>query len=251
MAGAYIVVNNESYVDWRQLLFLAVFVALLSVGVLAGNGNHEFDWILVFTSEDRWLEVLQALGYFSAFFLCLIGVFTSAKRIFFCIWLVLTLLFLGEEINWGQRIFDFEVEFVERNNIGNEFNIHNLKLFNSGDFEAGKGVKNHVNSLFDIQFVFQMCFFLYFCFLPTVAFVSQRFENIMSRTQYIGPSIGLAAVSTALFVLSYIAVALVSGESYKNALIEIRETVFSLVIASYLFGVLVRYDKSYRFGGRA
>lgn len=59
-------------------------------------------------------------------------------RYFFLIcWVVLMFLFMGEEISWGQRIFDYGLpESVVRLNEQGEFNIHNLQFMHAKKYRA-------------------------------------------------------------------------------------------------------------------
>ena len=44
-------------------------------------------------------------------------------------WAVLMFIFFGEEISWGQRIFDFSTpDSLDKINLQNEFNIHNIAI---------------------------------------------------------------------------------------------------------------------------
>ena len=142
------------------LPLLVVFSLLLVSGTLAGKGYQSFNWVLTLTEEDKWLEVIHALGYLVGALVSAAGVFLlSAKKVFFLIWLVLSVLFLGEETSWGQRIFNYEVASVQAHSLQNEFNLHNLYFLNFGGLTSAENWRDVLKAMLDIQFLFQACFF--------------------------------------------------------------------------------------------
>ena len=54
------------------------------------------------------------------------------------VWLVLCVLFLGEEVSWFQRVFGYSVPAVEAINSQGEFNLHNIgngeRFLEGGEF---------------------------------------------------------------------------------------------------------------------
>lgn len=115
------------------LIWLAVLV-VASYGVLL-VGQPILDWLI---KEDGLIESVGTAGFFVAG-LCFLGAWwreRRAKRPFF--WLkqlayvglaALLIFIAGEEISWGQRIFDFDTpEEMREINTQDEFNFHNLEL---------------------------------------------------------------------------------------------------------------------------
>ncbi|MBO6816485.1 MAG: hypothetical protein JJ891_16645 [Rhizobiaceae bacterium] len=218
------------------LPLLVVFSLLLVSGTLAGKGYQSFNWVLTLTEEDKWLEVIHALGYLVGALVSAAGIFLlSAKKVFFLIWLVLSVLFLGEETSWGQRIFNYEVASVQAHSLQNEFNLHNLYFLNFGGLTSAENWRDVLKAMLDIQFLFQACFFAYFSIIPLVSYLSSPVRLLVKRFQYIQPTAMLSIVFTFLFVASYVAVLMVEQELYKNAIVEIRETLFALVVPAYLY----------------
>jgi len=95
----------------------------------------------VWGGEDYVIENLTALF----FLLASIGFFVTARKsaflaaqrtrtayVMIIAWAVLMFVFFGEEISWGQRIFDFSTpESLAKINLQQEFNIHNIALVDS------------------------------------------------------------------------------------------------------------------------
>lgn len=111
-------------------IFLGV-IALLSLFFGFSNATY-FD--NVFAQEDGFIE------YATFFFLLLVSItqFSRLRRAKQNKWLWIVAVFFmgllfffgaGEEISWGQRIFNIESgDFFKENNLQNETNLHNLKI---------------------------------------------------------------------------------------------------------------------------
>ncbi len=86
-----------------------------------------------FTVEDGIIEYSTALMLFLLSILCLYRLFTIGKKKP-ALWKIGTFLFVllfffgaGEEISWGQRIFDIESsDYFKENNAQAETNLHNM-----------------------------------------------------------------------------------------------------------------------------
>jgi len=98
------------------------------------------------TKEDGPIESTTAVffGFSSVgfFIVAIRSQFLKTKayglRYFMTIaWFLLMLIFAGEEISWGQRIFGFEApENISTVNLQDEFNIHNIEVVDT--FLGGK-----------------------------------------------------------------------------------------------------------------
>ncbi|XLS28151.1 hypothetical protein ACJD0Z_13180 [Flavobacteriaceae bacterium M23B6Z8] len=110
------------------LFLMLVFAASLYFGFT--NLNY-FD--TGFSVEDGPVEWGTTVMLFSVSLLCIFRFFTSIQKKPL-LWLLGTALFAllfffaaGEEVSWGQRIFDIESgEFFKENNAQGETNLHNL-----------------------------------------------------------------------------------------------------------------------------
>jgi len=86
--------------------------------------------------EDGLLENCQFVLFFAASLLSLLSsvIFGKRKQIFYCLAFLIFatgLFFLaGEEISWGQRIFDFQTpQSIGETNLQGESTLHNMKFF--------------------------------------------------------------------------------------------------------------------------
>lgn len=124
------------------------------------------DAFMEYLKEDGVIENLTALFLLSSSALAIWKVTRLSGKgrwIPFLTWISVALLFFfaaGEEISWGQRIFNFKTTgFFESNNLQHETNLHNLVI---------GGVK--INKLVFSQLLMVMLI-IYFVFLP---FLSRR-----------------------------------------------------------------------------
>jgi hypothetical protein len=138
------------------------------------------------TKEDGVVEYLSALFYLLGFFVSLISISRNEHVLLPILWAVLCLLFLGEETSWFQRVFHYSVPFIEQRNAQDEFNIHNLKIFEGGHLTDIMGEfdrKKLLNVLLGSQTLFQIGFFGYFVIIPLLLHIS-KINMLMSSIGY-------------------------------------------------------------------
>jgi len=132
-------------------------------------------------------------------------------------WSVLMFVFSGEEISWGQRIFDFSTpEGLSKINLQNEFNIHNIEIV-----DTAFGGKYRYLSLM------MLCFSVLF---PVLKYFSVG-RKVFKLTFF-----PVATHGIALLVLS----AYIYGKVFhdvlpNNVASEIREFLFSLGVCWFSF----------------
>ena len=126
------VVRHGRPLKWGVFLFPLLFFLLMAV--------LKFNWYslyyAVFIKEDGLTENATAIFYFVSclvsFRICMCFYKENCKILFFP-YLVLAafFFFVGmEEISWGQRLFGMETpEILEKYNVQNEMNLHNLIFF--------------------------------------------------------------------------------------------------------------------------
>ena len=106
--------------------WLAACLTLLALhGILAVSPwNYP-----ILTQEDNWIEILTAVAHLLAGALLLAAAWAEtrrAPRFVFLAGCVAMAFIAGEEISWGQHIWDFRTpDFLAHNEQG-EFNVHNL-----------------------------------------------------------------------------------------------------------------------------
>ncbi len=102
---------------------------LVSVAWIAASSQFPALMPFIVSKEDGIIEYLTAVLFLvAAFWSAYIGLNAAAKarRIVHVVLAIGFVLCFGEELSWGQRIFDFETpETIKAVNAQSEFNIHN------------------------------------------------------------------------------------------------------------------------------
>lgn len=144
----------------EKLYILIIFLFVLS-GVVLSRINIELfeNWYVVEDGVIEWLTVL-ALLFSSIMSFYRASILRPCRRPVFIAALIATgvvcLFGVGEEISWGQRVFDFEsTEFFKNFNAQGEVNIHNLVI--NDNLKINKIVFGLLLGIF---------IFLYFVILP-------------------------------------------------------------------------------------
>lgn len=121
--------------SWQKILLLGGIIFLICMNFLSVLNPELFKTLI---KEDSLFENLQTLFYFSAavfaFITSLKLVLVKKKVLFVFFMLLASILFFiaGEEISWGQRIFNLETPpIIDNINRQNELTIHNIKYFQS------------------------------------------------------------------------------------------------------------------------
>lgn len=165
-------IKNITNIDRLGYFFLtAIFMVSLFFGFT--NLNY-FD--TVFSVEDGPVEWGTTIMLFAIGILCLTRLVTTGKHksgfwIFgTIIFAVLFLFAAGEEISWGQRIFNVESgEFFKENNAQGETNLHNLVV---------EGKK--INKLIFSQLL-MLVMVLYLIVSPILFRKANWFKNLANR----------------------------------------------------------------------
>ena len=137
---------------------LRISIALITLSTLSYFIDPAvFDRI---SQEDGELENLTALGLLIGsvlLFVRFIKVYKTKNKLWISlnVLMILGLFFgFGEEISWGQRIFEVESsEFFSQNNAQNETNLHNLKV---GDVKINRILSLVLTIVFGIYFLFTL-----------------------------------------------------------------------------------------------
>ena len=222
-----------------QKEFIVIKRALIPIPILLGIVSILFIWfgepdnVSVLTREDGVVENLSAIFYMVGLFVSFISIFKAERILLPILWAALCFVFLGEETSWFQRIFHYSVPEVEQINAQNEFNLHNLDMFQGGrltDHTLG------LSDFFKSQNLFRFGFFGYFLVIPLMMY-NPIFKGLMSKVGYTRPDPGFTLGLLLVFVLSFI-LALYSPSSVKSALAETREMLYAFFIMLYVIAYI-------------
>jgi hypothetical protein len=212
----------------RDLLIFSILTAL-NLSVLTGFFLNE-RISAALTKESGYIESAGVIFFAIALFF-LVKISLKRKNIILpIIWALLCVIFIGEETSWFQHYFHYEVPAVEKINVQNEFNIHNLEIFQGGKLTGSEVALTE--ALFKSQNLFRIGFFGYFLILPLLYKVP-AIGRLLQHIDYKRPG--------ALFIVSLIIVFatsffLVPEASHitKKALAETREMLYALYILLYV-----------------
>jgi hypothetical protein len=240
-------------------LLAAISIFFIFVYALAASFERLTD---KYTKEDGTIENLGAAFFFFSFVLLVVAFARSLKatqpgdvlqkRKNYWV-LALALLFFvafGEEISWGQRIFNFETPgSIKAVNIQREFNLHNLQFAHGEDSDGN--FKTGLAALLTMHSLFYIFLFVYFVVMPLVVLVSAWASRLFT-------SLGIPVVPLWIGLTFLIVVVLAKFTQFISAndnrglyhdLVEIKETNIALV-TMLMAGYLLSQAGTYSAAGR-
>ena len=215
-----------------KLLNILAFIALIFLIIYISLSNN-----YKITSEDGIIE------YLSAFF-WLIGIILSIKiviskelkmKAIAIVFLMICIISLGEEISWGQRVFNIRTPDIMVNaNRQAEMNFHNLYIFSGGScwLEFFKSGKFNIYQLTDAQNLFRIFFILFFLIFPILNKI-KRFQVLFRKIGYYRPD-NYFTLSIFLFLFVSCLIMIGKDELYLHSIQEIREMSYAIFIGFYL-----------------
>jgi hypothetical protein len=214
-------------------------LAVLLIPVLYFPCYISNDLLLNLTKEDGLYEnagalflLLTAIGFFILaarpnYFVNKSNSKKYPERKYFLALAFLLFVAFGEEISWGQRIFNFETpEAIKAINSQNEFNIHNLDIFH-GKTQDGED-KSGISALLTSHRIFYLTFFVYLFILPILYKMSSKIRNFIDKFKLPIPLIFIGVLFT--FNLLYGSILKASfSEIDGHGIVEIKEFVTSFI----------------------
>jgi hypothetical protein len=189
--------------------------------------------VIHLTKEDHLYEYLCALFLLAAsimFFIAFLKdktgndliLFKTSKNYFLLILAILFFWGFGEDLSWGQRIFNVQTPaWLEQMNYQEETNIHNLKLFR-GLLDEG-----HIFNYFWITFCWIMPF------LYKISPAARKFLNKINLP--IVP-FWLSIFFLISFAFNFVIKLNLSGDLMVHAISEVKETSFCVLFL--IFSIL-------------
>ena len=121
--------NFENIQKFQSTIYAAISLMLLA-GVYYLFHYDPVNYV-VLIAEDKWAEYGTFVSFFVAGVLLLLLAFKQGAYLPRGIWLVIGLLAIfiaGEEVSWGQRVFDIKTpSSIKQYNSQNELTLHNFK----------------------------------------------------------------------------------------------------------------------------
>jgi len=173
------------------------------------------------SEEDALIQTLSAVFWAAGMLCCAIAIRRLAYVCWAWLWLILCLVFLGEETSWFQRYLHYSVPAVERASNQGEFNAHNLAALPGGLAQG----------------LFMLGMFGYFLALP-LALRWRRLRPLADRIGFPASTLELGLTMWLPVALSYVPV--VSRPDVHDAVAETREMLIAFYVLLYVFGFAVR-----------
>ncbi len=194
------------------------------------------------TREDGILENMTALLFAGGMFASLYALYHKKMMLMAGLWAFLCLFFLGEEVSWFQRVFDYSVPFVEQNSTQGEFNLHNLNIINEGRVLNEDGtLEFSMFSLVGSQNMFRLGFAGFFLGLPLASLIP-AFKRLLDRTGYVRPTGAFLFAAWSVIFVSFV-LAFITEAPVKNYVAETREFFYATVIFIYTLSLSAGVDK--------
>jgi hypothetical protein len=189
------------------------------------------EMIIKLNNENQFFEIGTAVLFFVNALLFFIS-FKREKNIFLLMLSILMFIGAAEELSWGQALLNYKTpENIKSINVQGEFNLHNIEIFNTNNFN--KTYKKGLSRLLEINFLFRIFIMTFGIILPLAANHISKVKKMVLRYKIpvVTLSIGI------FFFISWIALEgllyyLPKGKNvgYYSSSVEIFE-----FITSYIF----------------
>ncbi len=219
----------------NKYLFLLILIPLFYFPCYISN-----EVLIQATREDGIYENIGALFFLLAAIVFFIIVANpkrylpkdkkgrKLKTLYFSLLALLFFFAFGEEISWGQRIFNYATpEAIKEINAQGEFNLHNITVFHgrTPDGEEKKGIL----ALFTMHRLFYIAFLTYLLIIPLLFRVNARFRAFIKKIHLPVPPIIFGILFCANWIFGNSLRAVLSHLK-GHGVVEIKETVFALIL---------------------
>lgn len=207
--------------------------------------------------EDGPVENLTALAFLLAF-----GLFTATysftgspadqsrpeklRRLSYLLLGILMLICAGEEISWGQRIFDWKTpELFGRLNAQDETNLHNLQFLHV--LNADGTHRSLLRSLLNPNRLFSIFWLVCFVCVPVMARVSARAASFLRRVGCPILPLWIGGLFLLNYTVFYVALGYLksTGSGLGSMLDELKECNYALVYVLASLGWLTMDWKTF------
>ncbi|MFZ1705247.1 MAG: hypothetical protein WAT79_12945 [Saprospiraceae bacterium] len=181
------------------------------------------------TREDGLIEWMSAICYICSTIFALYFYRKSLYPSLTIFWIIFSIICFGEETSWLQRQLNYSVKSIEKHNLQEEFNFHNLKYFGKGRTLDQEGnLTFNTELIFSTQVLFQLGLLVYFMLLPAIrsksVFIQHHFPKIPNYFLFVFWTLVIIS-----FALSY-----VTSLPVRNGIAETRECLYAFFILIHL-----------------
>jgi len=233
---------KQSYRLKNILFYSLVFILVTSY---AAGFVFDIQTMILLVIEDGPYENVGAFFFLVASCLFFLSYFASKegndffvlqlnKNIFYLLLGILFFFIFGEEISWGQRIFGIETpDYLKSENIQNETNLHNLKIFNSVDEQ---NIKRPWYDIFSMSRLFKVFWFLYCFAVPVLDRFSSPFSAFLKRINLPMIPLWIGVLLPVNYLLSKVMEIVVSD---RIRFVEVEETNHAILFAAAAFWLYI------------
>ena len=209
--------EKNSWIEYLAVFMVFTFVIL---GIYLAIFHQDY-YTNTYAEEDGFIESFTVVSLLFASSICIVRAFRIGKKrgiLFLACLCFMSLIFIfgaGEEISWGQRIFNIESsDFFQQHNAQKETNFHNLKI---------GGVK--INKLIFGK-ILSVCVIIYLVLLPILYQRKQWVKNLVNTFAIPLPKL-LYIVSYAVLFLILLSI----PSKHRGELLEFGgATLFAFII---------------------
>ena len=234
--------NMKTYIAMVVIFFLLV---------ISYSVYYLFDdeMLLFWLKEDGVVETIGAIMFLMAssiliylYFRSKEGnnfiVFKTKRNLFFLLLGILFFFIFGEEISWGQRIFNIETpEKIAQINQQKELNVHNLFFFHGLDAQGVR--KEGISLWYNMDRLFSVFWFLYCFIMPIFNIISKKISNFFKTLNIPIVPLWIGSLFVVNYILSKATEKLVVFSELQVRSPEIKETnlglLFFIVALSFYF----------------
>lgn len=183
-------------------------------------------------TESGPIELITAFAYAFAASAAAIAAARadSPFRWYLIMWMVLCVVFFGEETSWLQHMIGYETPAeIAALNAQSEFNLHNLNvLYSVGVFDDPLNWR----LLYQSHNLFRMGFIAYFLILPVLAYLAWS-GRLIDKFAFPYPGLRFLATFWPSIVISHILI-VSSTHPLRAAMSETLELIYALAIAGFV-----------------
>ncbi|NND35224.1 MAG: hypothetical protein HKN76_21735 [Saprospiraceae bacterium] len=154
------------------------------------------------------------------------------RNLFFLLLGLFFFVCMGEEISWGQRIFNVETPDILVNlNYQEEINLHNFRIFEGKNPDGSQ--KGGLSAVFTSHRIFYMLILAWTLLIPVTYKFVPKIRQFLLRIHFpVHPiKIGILALSILIFARLLKVVMQNPSEDFNHGIVEIAELNLAVVIA--------------------
>lgn len=177
---------SEEYRDTRTFMLISLLAILFCYSLYGWCSDETIEWLGLETAPVE----LGTSAFFLVAGLFFLVSYRHSKSFFFLLFCFAFIFAAGEEISWGQQLFHFETpDSIKAHNVQEEFNVHNLLVFNTGDHRHVS--KTGLARLLEFNFLFRLGCLVYGIILPILNLGFPGFNAMMKRLKLPMPPLTL------------------------------------------------------------